>query len=642
MSTKGTKDIQEGIPFGPDFDNRVPGELLVKINQEAEMSITESMPSGPIRRVSSTLPTHFGIEALDQVIEEFEIKSISKVHSPISNITMAGIDELFTEEIPGLVSRRPAQTRLASTAEEMSATYRLRFNPAKDLNNAAEKLSNVESVVEVSPNYFRFSLVTPNDPLYSTEWGLEKINCSEAWNRTTGSASVTVAVVDTGVDLDHPDLQENLLPGYDMVDLVGVSPEPGWHFEGDFLTRDNNPQDEVGHGTHVAGTIAALTNNAIGVAGVTWKCKILPVKVLARIVHNIHGWVSGVGSAVDIAAGIRHAADHGAHIINLSLGGYNDTFVERNAVAYAIMKGCVVVAAMGNDDVSDLSYPAAYPDVVAVGAINQSEQRVTKKNTNGWWGSNTGSHIDLVAPGLMIRSTDWNNTYSHKSGTSMAAPHVSGVAALVKSCNPNLTGSQVAQILRDTTRALRDKADDPVPNDNYGYGLVDAKAAVNRACPKLKFVDGPKFKFQDDQPKFKFQDDQPKFKFQDDLPKFKFTDDPIKLKFRDDPPKFKFRDEPKQPGLDQGRPPYLPERCAPFILATPHHSDAWVASYPADYPAMAGNYEVNLANLASNIALLEEVGQQNGLTENGMQKLEYLRQQYQALLSEYQEITQQG
>ncbi len=196
------------------------------------------------------------------------------------------------------------------------------------------------------------------------------------------------------------------------------------------------------------------------------------------------GAVSGSGSASDIAFGIRYAADHGAHIISMSLGGYGDTFVERDAVAYAIGKGCLLVAAMGNDDVSNPSYPAAYPNVVAVGAIDQSEKRV-KKTTYGW-GSNTGPHIDVVAPGVNILSTVWNDTYGYKSGTSMATPHVSGVAALMKSCNMSLTNTQMTQILHDTAKNLKDVAADPIPNNQYGYGLVNASAAVDKACPTIQ------------------------------------------------------------------------------------------------------------------------------------------------------------
>jgi subtilisin family serine protease len=223
-----------------------------------------------------------------------------------------------------------------------------------------------------------------------------------------------------------------------MVDLTGSPPPPGTHYEGDWTVRDNQPQDEVGHGTHVAGTVACATNNAFGVAGVTWRCGLLPVKVLTRVVeNNPPNRVRGIGSAVDIAAGIRWAVDHGAQIINLSLGGYSDTFVERDAIAYAIAHGVVVVAAMGNDNTATPSYPAAYAGVVSVAATDQLDKRASF--------SNMGPHVDVSAPGVGIFSTVWNDSFATMSGTSMAAPHVSGVAALVRSCNQSLTGAQVAQ-----------------------------------------------------------------------------------------------------------------------------------------------------------------------------------------------------
>jgi hypothetical protein len=202
----------------------------------------------------------------------------------------------------------------------------------------------------------------------------------------------------------------------------------------------------------------------------------MPVKVLTRIVNNANANdVRGTGSAADIAAGIRYAVDHGARVLNLSLGGTTDTQVERDAIAYAISQGAVVVAAMGNCPACGDSFPAAYPDVVAVGAINQADQRAP-------W-SQFGPHIDVAAPGVGVLSTVWDNGYATMQGTSMAAPHVSGVAALILSCNSNLTGAQAADIIRQTARPLRDNPADPVPNDNYGFGCVDAKAAVDRACP---------------------------------------------------------------------------------------------------------------------------------------------------------------
>ncbi len=446
--------------FGPKEDHQVAGELLVKLTTEGNLAVTNSIPTGPVRRLANVqLPKSFGLDSLDKALEELGCQSICKVHAPASR-------HLLNMHETGAL------------ASKLTSTYRLRFDDKTKLDKAASKLARYGAVAEVTPNYFRYAQVVPNDPQYGTQWGLEKINCPNAWNRSTGSPNTVVAVIDSGVDLDHPELQPLLVAGQDLVDLAGVSPRPGWHFEGDFLTVDNVPQDEVGHGTHVAGTIAAVSNNGVGVAGVTWQCKIMPVKVLARMVNNADPTrITGVGTAVDIAAGIRWAADNGAHIINMSLGGYNDTFVERDAVAYAVSRGCVVVAAMGNDDTSQPSYPAAYPDVIAVGAIDQSEQRASF--------SNFGPHISISAPGVSIRSTDWDNTYSSKSGTSMASPHVAGVAALIRSCNDSLSATDIADIIRSTAKPLRNDPADPVPNDHYGFGLVDAEAALNRACPSL-------------------------------------------------------------------------------------------------------------------------------------------------------------
>ena len=176
----------------------------------------------------------------------------------------------------------------------------------------------------------------------------------------------------------------------------------------------------------------------------------MPVKVLTRIVNIANSSdVRGTGSAADIAAGIRWAVDNGARVLNLSLGGSTDTQVERDAIAYAIAHGAVVCAAMGNGGLAGpISFPAAYPGVVAVGAIDTADHRASF--------SQVGPHIDIAAPGVGILSTVWNDGTTTMSGTSMASPHVAGVAALVLSCNGSLTGAQVADILRQTARPLRD------------------------------------------------------------------------------------------------------------------------------------------------------------------------------------------
>jgi subtilisin family serine protease len=439
--------------FGPRADNTVQGEVVVKLSAAGASAVTTSIPTAPLRGMTLGVPAGFGIDDVDAVLKRYRAVAVSRLHPPRSE-------------------------RFAAAAEEaaLDASYRVRLAENADVHAAAAALSELASVERAEPNRWREATAVPNDPSFAAQWGLTRISCPEAWNRTTGAASVVVAVIDTGVDLDHPELAGHLLPGQDLVDLAGATPPPGTRFEGDWTLRDAEPQDEVGHGTHVAGTISCASNNAEGVAGVTWGCSILPVKVLTRVVgldppHR----VSGVGSAVDIAAGIRWAVDHGARVLNMSLGGYSDTFVERDAIAYAVSRGAVVVAAMGNDATDEPSYPAAYPGVIAVGAIDQADRLAPF--------SNTGAHVALVAPGVDVLCTVWNDTYATMSGTSMASPHVAGVAALVLSANPALTADEVSDLLRRSAEPLRDDPSQPVPNDRYGSGLVNAGAAVAGALP---------------------------------------------------------------------------------------------------------------------------------------------------------------
>ena len=459
--------VGEGVVFESVFastgDEIIPGELIVQLDEGTAGAITESIPRGPSRSTGFSSVARFGVTALDTALTKLKVRSVTRLHPP-------------APRVQGTFGMRSADATGAAEAVALAATFKVAFDASISVEKAVEILSAVAGVQFAEPNRWREASIVPNDPSYVAQWGLARINCPTAWDRTTGVPGVVVAVVDTGVDLDHPELAPLLLRGADMVDL-GPNPQmPGWRFEGDFQGRDNVPQDEVGHGTHVAGTIACLSNNGRGVAGVTWNCRLLPVKVLTRVVRLADGRVSGVGSSADIAAGIRWSVDNGARVINLSLGGTVGTQVERDAVAYAVARNVLVVAAMGNDGpAAGPSFPAAFPDVVAVGAIGQNDRRA------GF--SQVGAHIDIAAPGVGILSTVWDNGTATMDGTSMASPHVAGVAALVMSCNTNLTAAQVADILRQTARPLRDNVSDPVPNNQYGFGCVDAAAAVARACP---------------------------------------------------------------------------------------------------------------------------------------------------------------
>ncbi len=463
-TTKAADRQSSGLDpvFSGGDDNIVEGEVLVTLSATAADSMTESVPLHPVGPAGSRVRT-LGVDDLDAVLSEIGAYDIARLSPSRSGMARAGAASFtFGHSV--------------SEDSELSRSFRIRVET--DVAEAVAKLDKVRTVEHAEPNRWREATIVPNDPLYPNQWGLPKINAPQAWDVTTGSPAVVVAVVDSGVDLDHPELAPLLVPGFDMVDLGPAPvPPPGWRFEGDFSGRDDTPEDEVGHGTHVAGTIACVSNNGAGVAGVGWQTKIMPVKGLTRMVRISDGRVTGVGSSADIAAAVRWAADHGAHVINMSLGSDSSTLVESSAVAYAISKGVVVVAAMGNDGSSDTHFPAGYPDVVAVGAIDSADHRASF--------SQTGAHIDVMGPGVDIVSTYLDGGTATLSGTSMATPHVSGVAALIKAAKPAATGAEIADILRTTARALRDNPSDPVPNDSYGFGCVDAKAAVDKANPPV-------------------------------------------------------------------------------------------------------------------------------------------------------------
>ena len=270
-------------------------------------------------------------------------------------------------------------------------------------------------------------------------WGASAIKATSVWPQTTGG-SVIVAVLDTGV-ATHDDLAPQVLPGYDFID------------------NDATPTDLNGHGTHVAGTISATAGNNLGVAGVAPSAKILPVRVLDA---------SGSGSLTGVANGIIYAADNGAKIINLSLGGTSTTASLEAAVAYAVSKDVLVVAAAGNEGVNSLpSYPAAYPQVLAVASVDKSLAISSF--------SSRGSYVDVAAPGGSITSTYLNNSYATLSGTSMASPHAAAAAALLRSAFPNASAATIKSAIESSAYDLAPAG----PDTSSGRGLIQVDAAFS-------------------------------------------------------------------------------------------------------------------------------------------------------------------
>ncbi|WP_218916070.1 S8 family peptidase [Kosmotoga pacifica] len=332
-----------------------------------------------------------------------------------------------------------------------------------------QELYSIPGVESVEENGKFKALKLPDDPLIAKQWYLTKIGVSNAWNKTTGSPLVVVAVVDSGVRLDHPDLQNIFLDsGYDFID------------------NDSDPTDPDKysdyHGTHISGIISALTDNSEGIAGVCWggeeSIKLLPIRVLS----------ASTGDALSVSSGIVYAVEHGAKVINLSLGSDTDFSIVRDAIEYAYENDVVVVAASGNDGKEGLLFPAAYSQTIAVGATAKSDLKA--------WYSNYGSEIDLVSPGGdysdndgdglpdAILSTYDTNDYVYMAGTSMSAPQVSAAVALLLS--KGFTGvEEVRQILKSTALDLGDPGDDLY----FGAGLLQIDAAFDYA--ELNFEPAP-------------------------------------------------------------------------------------------------------------------------------------------------------
>lgn len=335
----------------------------------------------------------------------------------------------------------------SEAVEKMGSVYLIEYSES-EYNDSDEAKEELEKELEdldldvryIQENYTVHALeeasdIKPMDIHPEQEWNYDMIEAPEAWDTVPGSSSTKIAVLDTGIDSDHPNLE-------DFVDTsLGES----------FVGGDTD--DGAGHGTHVAGTIASYGD----VSGVMQETTLIPVKVLDD---------DGSGSMYNIQQGITHAASEDADVINMSLGGgeYDDAMEE--AIETANDQGTVVVAATGNDSIQDVSYPAAYDNTIAVGSVTSDESRSSF--------SNYGEELDVMAPGSDIYSTTPNENYETMSGTSMATPHVVGVMGLIRSADADIS-------VDDATSIVKETAEDAGSELEYGHGIVDANEAVQEA-----------------------------------------------------------------------------------------------------------------------------------------------------------------
>ena len=335
---------------------------------------------------------------------------------------------------------------------------------------AAADLQAAAGAEWVEPNYTFTPDLTPNDPAYATQAPyLGRLEMPAAWEYTTGRPEIVAAILDTGVDISHPDLSGAIWVNADETPSNGLDDDAngfvddinGW----DFAQNDNLPTDDHGHGTHVAGIVGARINNSIGIAGMAGGVTLMPVDVFK----------GGIGTYEDLIRGIIYATDNGAHVINMSLGASSYSRGEEMAVNYAWAHGVVVVASAGNTGSEVYRYPAAHEHVIAVAATNSADVLASF--------STRGTFVDVAAPGVSIYSTIRGGGYTTMSGTSMAAPHVSGLAALILARNPTLSP--------DAVRAVIQKAADDLGaygwDNAFGYGRINARKALLATPP----ADGP-------------------------------------------------------------------------------------------------------------------------------------------------------
>jgi len=409
--------INEGNPYHVSERRYVPGQVLV--------------------RFRSTVPE----QMREIAINTYQARQIKRI---------PGLD-VYQLQIPEYMS-----------VEEM--VYLLRQNPDIEL---------------AGPNIIRHISRTPNDPYLVEQYALYNsgqevgppaspqsgtlradIKAREGWDETIGSEEVVIAILDTGVDFNHPDLDDKLLStGYD------------------FVNDDTDPTDDNGHGTFVAGIAAAETNNGEGIAGVAWNCTVLPIKVADSV---------GVVAIAAEIAGINYAVEQGADVINLSLGSPGSDPFEQAAVVYAYEHDIVVVAAAGNDG-GATHFPAAYDECLAVAATNENDERVTFLNTatdDEPWESNFGPEIDVAAPGDWVFSlypTDLTPPgylpYAWGQGTSASAPHIAGLAALIRSIKPELSAEDIMNVIRYTADDVNSSSYEG--RDNFiGYGRISMERAL--------------------------------------------------------------------------------------------------------------------------------------------------------------------
>lgn len=378
------------------------------------------------------------------------------------------------------ITRLSRPFHMARDYEPLQNLYQIDFSALENVDVILKELASNPAVeyAERVPIYYT-SVVTPNDTYYNSSyaWGLYKINAGTAWDYSTGSAAITVAVVDNAIEITHSDLAANIWLNTGEIANNGIDDDGNGYIDDrngyDVADNDNNPNPpntSFDHGTHVSGTVGAVSNNSTGVASIGYNISIIPVKSTTN--------ASSPTSVTNGYDGIIYAANSGADVINMSWGGTSYSTTGQNVITYAHNQGCVLVAAAGNDDVSSAHYPSSYTYVISVASTGSTDAKSSF--------SNYGTTVDVSAPGSSIYSTLPGNTYGYMSGTSMASPLVAGLCGLMLSLNPALTPDDIETCLENS--CVNIDAQNPSYINQLGAGRINAQAAMSCVSSTLAWA----------------------------------------------------------------------------------------------------------------------------------------------------------
>jgi len=381
--------------------NYEPGEILLKLKSNVAVTQTQDLDEGIL-----------GVPSLDKLNKKYEVSWAEKVFDTAKEGDASRVYQL----------ELPHDSNIEKIIKEYEADSNVEY-AEPDYKITIEDQSKLHFLLG------RTKGIVPNDPGFSKQWGLPKINATEAWENQKGDSNVVIAIIDTGVDYNHEDLTDKILRDENGKVV-------GWNF----VKNNDDPMDGNGHGTHCAGIAAASTNNGKGGAGVAWNCKIMPMKGLSD---------RGAGYAENLADCIVYAADKGADVLSNSWGSRMPSQTIYEAIKYAYGKGVVVVAAAGHSNSSGAHYPSGHPEVISVAATDSKDKKASF--------SNYGTTVDISAPGVAIYSSIPGDKYASFSGTSMACPHVAGVAAMILSENPELDNKAVKEIIVKGSDEIGDK-----------------------------------------------------------------------------------------------------------------------------------------------------------------------------------------